>query len=67
MKPELWPPDALAKCSAVHLFVSRKLKANAAEWEQLFAAFGFKGKVAVRNYFVWYADYPLACGRSVPL
>lgn len=67
MKPELWPADALSACSAVHLFVSRQLKTSAAEWEQLFAAFGYKGKVAVRNYFVWYADRPLACGKSQPL
>ncbi len=67
MKPELWPPTALTGCSAVHLFLSRKMKANTTEWEQLFAAFGYKGKVAVRNYFVWYADQPLGCGKSQPL
>lgn len=67
MKPEFWSPNALAGCSTIHLFVARKIKANATEWEQLFAAFGYKGKVAVRNYFVWYADRPLACGKSQPL
>jgi len=67
MKPELWPANALTGCSTVHLFVARKMKANAAEWQQLFAAFGYRGKVAVRNYFVWYADRPLACGKSQPL
>lgn len=67
MKPELWPPNALVGCSTVHLFVSRKMKANASEWEQLFAAFGHKGKVAVRNYFAWYADRPLGCGKSQQL
>lgn len=67
MKPELWPSNALSGCKALHLFVARKMKADAAEWQQLFGALGYNGKVAVRNYFTWYSDLPLVCGKSQPL
>lgn len=67
MKPDAWPGDLLKPCATLDVFQSKKLHTGAAEWDALFKLFGFQGKATVRKFFTWYADQPLACGKSEKL
>lgn len=65
MHPERWGASTLSDCRELHVFQSAKIKTTAEEWQPLFAAFGFKGMVAVRRYYTWYGDKPGNCIREV--
>jgi ComEC/Rec2-related protein len=67
MKPETWAPDILVRCASLHVFQSKKMQTSSTEWDQMFRLFGYRGKVAIRKFFTWYADKPLACGKSEKL
>ncbi len=67
MKPETWRPDILARCASLHVFQSKKMQTSSSEWDEMFRLFGYKGKVAIRKFFTWYADKPLACAKSEAL
>lgn len=64
LKPGLWSANALAPCTSLQLFQSKKGTTAAAEWQALFRLYGLKGRVEIRNYFTWYADRQLGCARA---
>jgi ComEC/Rec2-related protein len=64
LKPETWPQNVLHNCNSLNVFQSKKMATSSTEWDALFQLFGYRGKVVIRKFFTWYADKPLACGKS---
>lgn len=67
LRPEKWPANFLAHCARLDLFQAKNKTTTAAEWQELFALFGFSGELKVRRYFQWYSDRPLRCSKSEDL
>ena len=64
MQPESWSADVLSRCITLDFFQPRNLQKNATEWQKVFSTFGFRGKLRLRNYYIWYTDQPLQCRKT---
>lgn len=64
IKPETWPVDGFQNCQSIDVFQSQKQATSGAAWSDMFALFGFRGKVVVRKYFTWYGDQSAPCIKA---